>query len=262
TSVREFLYKDNGKKYLLCNLVSYSVSAPLVLSSQPLLIVNNGNSWTLVPEFMLNDDHDPRLLNKQKIDDLRKHLNVAEARLHGRLLEKSVDGTSLLRKPLTVRDRPQIIAFYKGYVEKLAEQKLVDAVGFMAYTSKEPKYLLSTVGADAKRWKSLTSRSELHTVLLGKEIAFIVLKESYLDNTSVDFIACPVVASSKHGHRLLPHYFRYEHGRGEQIANQNMLKDMEKALGGVVHKNYLELAKSFTQMVNQELKQDDYNDGK
>ncbi|WP_347441924.1 hypothetical protein, partial [Rubritalea sp.] len=45
TSVREFLYKDNGKKYLLCNLVSYSVSAPLVLSSQPLLIVNNENSW-------------------------------------------------------------------------------------------------------------------------------------------------------------------------------------------------------------------------
>ncbi len=261
TLIREFLYEDRDAKFVLCNLVSYSASTPSVLSSQPLLIVKNETSWTLVPEFTLKDDYDSSLLSKQKLGELRKHIEGAKSKFHSRILQKSVDGMSLELKTFTESERPQIIAFYNDYLKHLASQKLEEALGCMANTSKNSEVLLSTVGADAKRWKSPRSRSELHSVLMGEKIAFIILKETYQDNTSIDFIACPVVSSSDHGYRILPNYFRYEHkhGRGEKITNQNMLKQMEKSLDKEFNKSYLRLIEKFTLMVNEELKND--NDG-
>jgi len=261
TAIREFLYEDENVNYALCNLVSYSFSSLLSLRNQPLLTVNNGDSWTLVPEFKIDEDHDPSLLDKQKIVELRKHIENAQTKLHSRLLKEAVDGRSLRLKPLTENERPQLITFYTAFLKSLASQKLEEALDCMAYTSKNPEVLLSTVGADAKRWKSLTSRSELHSVLMEGKVAFVVLKESYRDNTSVDFIACPVVNSRDHGYRIFPNYFRYEHGRGEQIANQNMLKQMEKNLDKEFNQTYLKLIERFTLMVNEELKQENDNDG-
>ncbi|WP_129589508.1 hypothetical protein [Rubritalea profundi] len=261
SSIREYLYEDRGDNYVLCNLVRYSASTPLVLSSQPLLIVNNETSWTLVPEFTLKDDHDPSLLSKQKLAELRKHIEGAKSKFHKRLLQKAVDGMSLVLMPLTESERPQIIAFYNGFIKNIASQKLEEALGCMANTSKKPEVLLSTVGADAKRWKSPISHSELHSVLMGEKIALIILKETYKDNTSIDFIACPVVRSSDHGYRIFPNYFRYEHGRGEKIANQNMLKEMETSLDKEFNQIYLKLIKKFTLMVNEEIKQENGNNG-
>lgn len=261
TPIREFLYEDRDAKYVLCDLASYSVSNPSVLSSRPLLIVNNGTSWTLVPEFTLKDDYDPSLLSEQKLGELRKHIKDAKSKFHSRLLQHSVDGMSLKIMPLTENERPQIIAFYNRFIKSLASHKLEEALGCMAFTSKRPEVLLSNVGADAKRWKSLMSRSELHSVLIVKKIAVIILKETYQDNASIDFIACPVVSSNEHGYRILPNYFRYEHGRAEQIANQGMLKEMEKSLDKEFIQNYLKLTEKFTSLVDEELKQENDNNG-
>tara|TARA_B110000014_G_scaffold168444_1_gene119401 strand:- start:228 stop:410 length:183 start_codon:yes stop_codon:yes gene_type:complete len=59
----------------------------------------------------------------------------------------------------------------------------------------------------------------------------------------------------------LPNYFRYEHGRGEQTANQNMLKETEKSLDKEFNKNHLKLVKRFTLMVDNELNQENDNNG-
>jgi len=261
TPLREFLYENRGDKYVLCNLVRYSASHPLAVLNQPLLIVRNDTSWTLVPEFSIKEEYDPSLLNKLKLGELSKHLEVAKTEFHNRLLQKSVDGVSMKLQVMNESDKSKILAFYAEYRKCLDLEKLEEALGYWAYLDQDSNRVLNFVGGDVKDRKSPTSYSVLHSVIIEKEVAFIVLKKSYHENTSVDFLAYPVVKSSTQGYRILANYYLYGHGRTAHITNQSMLKYIEHSLDKEFNQTYLKLTEKFTSLVDEELKQENDNNG-
>lgn len=176
------------------------------------------------------------------VKDLSKHareLLVGKLTLH--------TGADL--KGFSATNKANLLLLCAKYEGALKDGDVAAATAFVSCVKSDEKLAMSSLGADLRGRIDPQSRYAFEDAYLGKNLAAYSVVLSHVNSQEQTYMLYFVI-NTPTGMKLLPHIlYYYEHGRGEEILNNQMMKRMRKTYDAAFVTEALQLIESFNNEV-------------
>lgn len=207
--------------------------------------------WCWRPDLNPKDEKGlPQAIVKQYLDS---RAGITARALKMLCAQVEVVNTSSL-SAMAEDAKESLLTNYRSYAKALAATNLTQIFSQTACVTDGEGELLRAVGADLRGGQDSKSKYQEVAAFVSGSAGGVMVSLTNADTKEREYLLYLGCMGAK-GPRLLPQmiYF-YEHGKGQEILNQQMAKDILPLMGAIYQKDALEVVAAFKDAAEKEMK--------